>query len=246
MRTVIMSVLLAAAPLYFLAGQAAPPTQQQTQKQDTRKPPATPESISPLIPTGAPADPAGAPADPSKLPGPAVTPAPAIPKTSAGIDPNSYVIGSDDEISINVFENQAFNTPVETVRPDGKVTMPLLGDLQASGKTPEQLKDEITNILSTNYMNLPPHVSVIVVKVGSKNYYITGEVGKPGKYPLTVPTTIMQAIVNAGGFRDFANRKHIRIQRGSDTLKFNYVEVSKGKNLKQNILLHPDDQIFVN
>jgi len=245
MRTVIMSALLAAAPLCFLAGQSAPPTQQPAQKQDNKKPPATPESISPMIPTGAPADP-GAPTDPSRLGGAAVTPAPSIPKTSAAVDPNSYVIGSDDEISINVFENQAFNTPVETVRPDGKVTMPLLGDLMASGKTPEQLKDEITNILSTNYMNLPPHVSVIVVKVGSKNYYITGEVGKPGKYPLTVPTTVMQALVNAGGFRDFANKKHIRIQRGADTLKFNYVEVSKGKNLKQNILLRPDDQIFVN
>jgi polysaccharide export outer membrane protein len=124
--------------------------------------------------------------------------------------------------------------------------MPLIGELQASGKTPDQLKTEITDVLAKDYMNLPPHVSVIVVKVLSKNYYINGEVGKPGKYPLTVPTTVMQALVNAGGFKDFANKKKIKIQRGAKFFTFNYLEVSKGKKLEQNILLEPDDQIYVN
>jgi polysaccharide biosynthesis/export protein len=85
------------------------------------------------------------------------------------------------------------------------------------------------------------------VDVRSKNYYLQGEVYKPGKYPLVVPTTISQALINAGGFRDFANKKDIRIQRvGVEKfIKFNYVEVSKGKHMEQNIYLKPDDQIYV-
>ena len=168
------------------------------------------------------------------------------PKSGAKVDSKSYVIGSDDELSVIVFENPQFNVAGETVRPDGKITMPLIGDLQAAGTTPDQLKDEITDTLTKDYMNLPPHVSVIVLKVLSKNYYINGEINKPGKYPLTVPTTVMQALVNAGGFRDFANRKHIKIQRGAKFFNFNYNEVAKGKHPEQDILLEPDDKIFVN
>lgn len=247
MKSVIMSVLLAGILVFYLAGQDTQQTPKQDSKsegkQDTKKGSA-PASISPLIPVPAAGD-AAAAADPAKIASPAGTPS-GITKTVAGVDTKNYIIGSDDELSIIVFENSQFNVPLETVRPDGKVTMPLIGELQASGKTPDQLKGEITETLSREYMNLPPHVSVIVVRVLSKNYYINGEVLKPGKYPLTVPTTVMQALVNAGGFKDFANKKKIKIQRGAKFFTFNYKEVSQGKKLEQNILLEPDDQIFVN
>ena len=239
MRTAILCALLGSASVYLAAQPAQQPPPQPAQQAnpvpEQQKP--APQSLSPLVPVP------GQPADPSKLapPDPGAKPA-----AGAPVDAKNYVIGAEDEISINVFENQGFNVPLETVRPDGKITMPLIGELAAAGKTPEQLKAEITEVLATNYMNLPPHVSVIVVKVLSKNYYLNGEVNKPGKYPLVVPTTVMQALVNAGGFRDFANKKNIRIQRGTKFFKFNYNEVSKGKKLDQNILLQPDDQIYVN
>lgn len=250
MRTLTMCAFLTVAAVLSLPGQSSQPTPQQPPKADAKQgnaSAASPESISPLIPVAGPADTGSAAGpDPAKIAAPAGTPTIPGPKTSAAIDTKSYIIGADDELSINVFENSQFNVQLESVRPDGKITMPLIGELQAAGKTPDQLKGEITENLSQNYMNLPPHVSVIVVRVLSKNYYINGEVLKPGKYPLTVPTTVMQALVNAGGFRDFANRSHIKIQRGSKFFNFNYKEAAKGKNLSQNIQLEPDDQIFVN
>lgn len=249
LKSVLLSAILTVFPVVFAAGQPTQQSQpQENKKQDSQRSAETPASISPLIPVNPPSNGSAHPTtDPAPTAGPSgkVGAVGAKPAASA-VDNSSYVIGSDDELSIIVFENQQFNVPVEIVRPDGKVTMPLIGDLQAAGKTPEQLKTEITDVLTQNYMNLPPHVSVIVVRVLSKNYYINGEVNRPGKYPLTVPTTVMQALVNAGGFRDFANKKKIRIQRGSQTFMFNYNEVSKGKKLDQNIILRPDDQIYVN
>ncbi len=253
MRTAILCALLTAAPVFLAAqGTQSPP---QDPKQDAKPEPkkAVPaqQSISPLIPVATPgqvdpsARPETDPSHPAAGPSGVVGAVGAKPAT-AGVDTKSYIIGAEDELSIIVFENNGFNVPLETVRPDGKITMPLIGEIQASGKSPEQLTSEITDVLSTNYMNLPPHVSVIVVRVLSKNYYLNGEVLKPGKYPLIVPTTVMQALVNAGGFKDFANKKNIRIQRGTKFFRFNYNEVAKGKKLDQNILLEPDDQIFVN
>jgi polysaccharide export outer membrane protein len=224
MRTAIL-----AASLAFAAVVWAQP--QQEQKPAQQAPPPGPASMSPMIPTGAPATEAHG----SKQPVP------------APINARTYIIGAEDVVAVHVFENANFSVPSEVVRPDGKITMPLLGEITASNKTPEELADEIQKVLVERYMKEPPHVQVIVLDVRSKNYYLQGEVNKPGKYPLVVPTTIMQALVNAGGFRDFANKKDIRIQRvGQDKfLKFNYAEVSKGKHLEQNILLQPDDQIYV-
>jgi polysaccharide export outer membrane protein len=90
-----------------------------------------------------------------------------------------------------------------------------------------------------------PEVTVGVERVNSKKYYITGEVNRPGAYPLLVPTTVLEGLVNAGGFRDFANTKKITILRGSDRLKFNYKEVTKGKKMEQNIVLQNGDEIIV-
>ncbi len=258
MKALALTACFISIPLFCFAV----PSSQQEQKpvqsadQGSKKqsgPPASaaPVSISPLIPVVA-APPAGespanaglAPVAPGAAVMAAGTPG-AKPAIGAPVNTRTYVIGAEDVIAVSVFENSGFSVQPQAVRPDGKITMPLLGEIVAADKTPEELADEIKKILVDRYMKEPPHVQVIVVDVRSKNFYLQGEVNKPGKYPLVVPTTIMQALVNAGGFRDFANKKDIKIQRGNKIFKFNYVEASKGKHLEQNIYLQPDDNIFV-
>jgi polysaccharide biosynthesis/export protein len=178
------------------------------------------------------------------------SPAPASPATSektaessaAAVDPNRYLIGPEDVLFIRVWREPDFTSPA-SVRPDGKITMPLVGDIQAADQTPLQLTKSITELLG-KYIN-NPDVNVIVTDVRSKKYYIDGEVGKPGTYLLVTPTTILEALSNAGGFRDFANTKKIRILRQGNILHFNYKDVSRGKNLEQNIRVEPGDHIIV-
>jgi polysaccharide export outer membrane protein len=229
MRTAILTAFLAFAP--FLPA-ATPQQQEQKESQPAQKAPKNPPSaLSPMVPVGAGAQPEAGNTT--------------LPKTPAPVSARTYIIGAEDVLAVHVFENGQFSVPSEVVRPDGKITMPLLGEIVASNKTPEELADEIQKILVERYMKEPPHVQVIVIDVRSKNFYIQGEVNRTGKFPLVVPTTVIQALVNAGGFKDFANKKDIKIQRGEKFLKFNYVEVSKGKKLEQNIFLMPDDIIYV-
>jgi polysaccharide export outer membrane protein len=258
MKALALIAFLISIPLLCPAGQSSQQEQTPTQSADqgqkkAPQPPATgaPVSISPMIPVvAAPAageTPAKADVAPGS-PGAAVMAAGtagAKPAVGAPVNTRTFIIGPEDVIAVSVFENSGFSVQPQAVRPDGKITMPLLGEIVAADKTPEELADEIKKVLVDRYMKEPPHVQVIVVDVRSKNYYLQGEVNKPGKYPLVVPTTIMQALVNAGGFRDFANKKDIKIQRGNKIYRFNYSEVSKGKHLEQNILLQPDDNIFV-
>jgi polysaccharide export outer membrane protein len=162
--------------------------------------------------------------------------------TAAAVDPNKYLIGAEDVLFIRVWREPDFTLPA-AVRPDGKITMPLIGDVQAADQTPMQLTKTITELLS-KYIN-NPDVNVIVNEVRSKKYYIDGEVNKPGTYLLVTPTTILEALSNAGGFRDFANLKKIRILRHGEILHFNYKDVSRGKNLDQNIKVESGDHIIV-
>ncbi len=168
--------------------------------------------------------------------------APAKPDASVAVDPKTYVIGAQDVLSIKVWREQDF-TGLYTVRPDGKITLPLIGDVQAGGLTPERLGEQLKQGL-TNYIN-SPDVSVSLQTVGSKKFYITGEVSRPGEYTLAVPTKVFDALSNAGGFRDFANKKKIVIIRGADRLKFNYQDILRGKNLEQNIFLENGDTVVV-
>lgn len=171
------------------------------------------------------------------------TAAEARPATSgAPVDPKAYIIGAEDLISIRVWKEPE-NSGNFTVRPDGKISIPLIGEIQAAGLTPEKLSASIAEGLQKVMVH--PEVTVGVEKVNSKKYYIQGEVNKPGSYPLVIDTTVLEALVNAGGFRDFANSKKIVILRGSERLKFNYHEVTKGKKMEQNILVKPGDQIIV-
>lgn len=160
----------------------------------------------------------------------------------AAVDPKTYVIGTDDVLLIRVWREPEHSGLV-TVRPDGMITLPLIGDIQASGLTPERLDAEVTKALS-KYIN-DPDVIVSVQAVRSKRYYVTGEVNRPGAYPLVSPVTVLEALTLAGGFRDFANKKNITILRGNQRLKFNYNDVIKGKNPAQNITLQHGDYIIV-
>lgn len=161
---------------------------------------------------------------------------------AAPVDPKAFQIGAEDVLLIRVWREPELSGQF-MVRPDGKISLPLINEVQAAGVTPEQLTTTITDALG-KFMTRP-EVTVAVQRVNSKKYYIQGEVNKPGAYPLVVPTTVLEALVNAGGFKDFANTKRIAILRGTERLKFNYKEVIRGKNLEQNIQVRNGDQIIV-
>jgi polysaccharide export outer membrane protein len=176
--------------------------------------------------------------DPANLAKPTGAPA----QAAVPVDSNTYVIGAEDVLNVQVW-HEAELTRTVIVQPDGKISLNLVNELTAAGLTPIQLAATIRDGLKKYIVN--PEVNVSVQQVNSKKYFIQGEVLKPGSYPLVVPTTIMEGLVNAGGFRDFANLTKITILRGKQILKFNYKEVRSGKHLEQNILLQPGDQIFV-
>lgn len=167
---------------------------------------------------------------------PAAADAPAAP-----VDPKTYVIGAQDHIAVRVWrEGELSGTHV--VRPDGKITLPLVGDIEAAGYTPEALTAKITEILGK--VLTKPEVMVSVVSVQSKRYFISGKVGRTGAVPLVVPTTMLQAL-SAAGMGEWAKKSKIIIMRGTQRIKFNYDEVIKGKKLEQNIFLQDGDHIFV-
>ena len=160
---------------------------------------------------------------------------------------DNFIIGNDDVLSISVWKEPELTKSVP-VRSDGRISLPLVGELQAAGHSPLQLENEITNKLRS-YITTP-EVTVIVEKVNSRKYNVLGEVTKPGSYPLTTSTTVMDAIAAAGGFRDFAKKSGVYVLRKSndgneERLKFNYKEFVKGKNSAQNVRLEPNDTIIV-
>ena len=160
---------------------------------------------------------------------------------------DSFQIGPDDVVAINVWKEPEISRTVP-VRSDGKVSLPLAGEVQASGQTPKQLEAEIAKKL-TSYIS-EPEVTVIVQQIKSQRFNILGQVTKPGTYPLSNPTTVLDAIALAGGFRDFAKKKSIYVLRqtadGSSTrLPFNYKDVIQGKDSQQNIRLEPRDTVYV-
>lgn len=158
-----------------------------------------------------------------------------------------YMIGPDDLLAVNVWREPEISRNV-VVRPDGKISLPLVGDLRASGHTPAQLQDEIKAVL-VNYLS-SPEVTVIVQEARSQKFNILGEVEHPGAYPLSRSMTVLDAIAVAGGLRDFAKSSKIYVLRvtgdGARTrLQFNYKEVIKGQGLSQNIELQPRDTVVV-
>ena len=144
---------------------------------------------------------------------------------------NNFVIGNDDVLAINVWKEPDISKSVP-VRSDGKISLPLVGEVQAAGQTPLKLEQDIADKLK-NYIS-DPEVTVIVQQINSQKFNILGQVAKPGSYPLTNSATVLDAIALAGGFRDFAKKKSIYVLRqnadGTQTrLPFNYKEVIKGR-----------------
>jgi polysaccharide biosynthesis/export protein len=161
---------------------------------------------------------------------------------AAPVDPKSYRIGPEDVLQVRVWREPELSG-VFIVRPDGVITLPLAGEIKAGDLTPEQLKEKVTDAYG-KFVNRP-EVMVSVQAVMSKKYYLVGEVNKPGLYPLIVPTTILEALNGAGGFREFAKKGKITILRGSERLKFNWDDVIKGKKMEQNIQVQNGDHIIV-
>lgn len=160
---------------------------------------------------------------------------------------SGYVIGAEDIISINVWKEPEMSRQVP-VRPDGMISLPLLGDVKASGLTPLQLQDLLTEDMKKLISD--PQVTVIVNEVHSLTFNIVGEVNRPGYYPLTRRMTILDAIAMSGGFKDFAKVKKIYVLRSEANgqqvkLPFNYKNVIKGRNTNENVELQARDTIVV-
>jgi len=175
----------------------------------------------------------------------AATP-PAVMRPANLAVPGNYVIGTDDLLGIVYWKDKDMSTDAR-VRPDGRISLPLINEVVAAGLTPEELQKRVTEE-SAKYME-DASITIVVREINSLKVFITGEVTKPGTYPITSATTVMQLISLAGGLREYANSKNIMIMRKEGdkqtSLKFNYKEVAAGKNLKQNIDLKPGDTVVV-
>jgi polysaccharide export outer membrane protein len=164
---------------------------------------------------------------------------------AATSDPN-YLIGGQDVLDVSVWK-EAELTRTVPVRPDGKISLPLLNDVQAAGLTPTQLAEHITESLKKYVTD--PQVTVIVSQINSQRIYILGEVNRAGAYPLLPNMTLLQGLSSAGGFTLFANLKKIymfRTENGKQVkYPFNYKEVISGKATDQNVVLKAGDTIVV-
>ncbi|HXC42761.1 MAG TPA: polysaccharide biosynthesis/export family protein [Candidatus Dormibacteraeota bacterium] len=171
--------------------------------------------------------------------------APAAP-TAAKPHDATFIIGNDDVLAINVWKEPDISRSIP-VRSDGKISLPLVGEVQAAGQTPAALEKDIASKLK-NYIS-EPEVTVMVQQVNSQKFNILGQVVRPGAYVIANSPTVLDAIALAGGFRDFAKQKSIYVLRqgpdGETRLPFNYKDVAQGKNMSQNIKLQPRDTIIV-
>jgi polysaccharide export outer membrane protein len=157
-----------------------------------------------------------------------------------------YVIGADDVLDVSVWKEQELTRTLQ-VRPDGKISMPLLGDVQAAGFTPAQLAQTVSERLK-KYLTAP-QVTVILTQINSQRVYVTGEVTRPGAYPVLPGMTILQAITSAGGLTQFANTKKIFLMRDENHIQtkypFSYKEVLDGRKAEENLTVKAGDTIVV-
>jgi polysaccharide export outer membrane protein len=160
--------------------------------------------------------------------------------------PADYVVGVEDVLTITFWDEPKLSGDV-IVRPDGMITLPWQGDIQAAGLPPAQLAERVTEAAK---LLKYPNVTITLKELRSRKVFITGAVAKPGPYVLSTPLTVMQLIAIAGGVGDFAKRKEITVLRvhpdgKTESFRFNYEEVARGRNLKQNIALKPGDTVIV-
>ena len=163
------------------------------------------------------------------------------------VDNKSYIIGENDMLDIDVWKEKEISRQIP-VRPDGKISLPLIGEIQASGLTPLQLQNNITQDLKAYIDN--PEVTVIVDDPRSHNFNIVGQVARPGTYQLSEAMTVLDAIADAGGFKDFAKETKIYVLRPAQggirvRIMFNYKKVIRGDDLQENVTLKPGDTIVV-
>jgi len=157
-----------------------------------------------------------------------------------------YVIGADDVLDVSVWKEQDLTRTLQ-VRPDGKISMPLLGDVEAAGLTPSQLAQTVSDKLK-RYLTAP-QVTIILTQINSQRVYVTGEVTRPGAYPVLPGMTILQAITSAGGLTQFANAKKIFLMRDENHIQtkypFSYKEVLDGRKAEENLPVRAGDTIVV-
>lgn len=182
-------------------------------------------------------------AAPSEYPTTASTPSP-----NPGLkrEPGAYVIGEQDVLNINVWKEPDLSGTT-VVRPDGKITLPLVNDIQVVGLTTKELQELLTEKLKP-FLTVP-QVTVSPREINSRKVYVIGQVGHEGAFGINGATTVLQMIAQVGGLRDFAKRKKIYVMRtenGKQTrYPFNYDDVIQGKRMNQNILLQPGDTVVV-
>ena len=170
---------------------------------------------------------------------------PAVPGTVVATDPG-YTIGPEDVLGVLFWRDADMSGDV-VVRPDGMITLPLLRDVKAAGFTPDELADRIQKA-AREYVT-DASVTVVVRQMNSRKVFITGEVARPGAYPLTSTMTVMQLIAVAGGLTEFADSKKISIMRleggQTKTFTFHYNDVAQGKRRQENLVLKPGDTVVV-
>src|ERR1700676_370574 len=185
------------------------------------------------------------PAAESPIPAKSAQPSPG--QGNSQVDNRTYMIGENDVLDIDVWKEKEISRAIP-VRPDGKITLPLIGEIQASGMTPLQLQDDIAQRLKSFLAN--PAVPVIVTDPRSRHFNIMGQVAKPGTYPLSQSTTVLDAISAAGGSRALAKQTKIYVLRtmpggSQERLPFNYKDAIKGKKPENNVVLKPGDTVVV-
>jgi polysaccharide biosynthesis/export protein len=166
---------------------------------------------------------------------------------AAAVEPPApaYLIGADDLLSVVFWRDDKLSGEV-LVRPDGKISVPLLDDVQAEGLTPEQLRDRL--VADARRFVADPVVTVVVKQINSRKVYITGLVGKPGQYPLTRAMTVLQLIATAGGLLDFAKAKEIRVVRSEhgQSVSLRFDELLKyPERTSRNLELRPGDTVII-
>lgn len=161
--------------------------------------------------------------------------------------PAGYVIGADDLLAIRFWADAQLSTDV-VVRPDGKISVPLLNDVHAAGMSPEQLNQVLKTAASKFIAD--PDVTVIVKEIRSRKVYVLGQVSKPGQVTLNTDMNVLQVLTSVGGLLEYADKDNIivvRTENGRERrYKVNYKDVVRGKNVQQNILLQPGDTVIVN
>ena len=160
--------------------------------------------------------------------------------------PEQYEIGPEDVLGVVFWREPDLSGDV-TVRPDGRITIPVIGEIQAAGRKPDVLQSEIAAAAGKYLSSV--NVVVVVRTINSRKVFVTGRVTTPGAYALKGPLTVMQAIALAGGLTEYADPKGItilRLENGkSKIVPFNYREIARGKSLEQNVLLQPGDTVVV-